>query len=351
MNNTRFVGTCIAPIEYEVFYFNNLQLFRTFLVFILTGNVILAITSSFGNGLIIMAIVKSSDLQSPSYMLIANMAFADLLVGLVLHPLLIIDIVFHLNKDYSGVCFMKGWLDCMGIVLSVVSAALSLFISVDRFLALRLKQRYRTVVTKIRVRLLVISPWFSGIMIVFMYTYMNNQIVTVFSILVAGSSISTVVTISFYLRCFLLLRRQTLPQLHCKTTQDRSQHLPEDPCQTSSNGSDDGQQASQTSHQNMQSYPPASINVAKYKKTLKTMFIISSFLLLCYGQLPLSVVWLIKVNKTSVILVYVSIGIFALNASINPVIYLVRFSDIRREAIHVIRSIQLLFLQLKSCIY
>ena len=46
-------------------------------------NVVLVISATLGNAVIIVTILKSQNLQTPSYILITSLAFTDLLVGML----------------------------------------------------------------------------------------------------------------------------------------------------------------------------------------------------------------------------------------------------------------------------
>ena len=87
-------------------------------------NTILTITTTLGNGLIIVAILKSPNLQTPSYLLITSLAFTDLLVGLVFHPLQIISSAYVVLGIMRGLCFL--------VTLMVVFAVgLRWYVSID----------------------------------------------------------------------------------------------------------------------------------------------------------------------------------------------------------------------------
>lgn len=302
MNNTASV--CITDVD--DYLIENLPFFRNMLVFIVCVNSILAVTASFGNGLIIIAILKSSSLHKPSYMLIASMAATDFLVGFVFQPFFVADIIFHLKADVASVCFMDGLIDFIMIYLAGISCSLSLSISIDRYLALVLKQRYQAIVTKNRVKILIFIQCVGVLILPSMFIKMQSEISAIFSVMVAAAVAMIVATFAFYSRSFVVLRRQTSALIHPQQPQPAS----------------------------------ATINVPKYTKTLKTMVVISGCLVLCYGQLPLGLLWAIIINKATVILAYMSLTVFTLNASLNPVIYLIRFRDIRRASMGSIRVLR-----------
>jgi len=176
-----------------------------------------------------------------------------------------------------------------------MSFAMSLLISVDRHLAITLKHRYRSTVTKKRVLGTIILTYLlfiiSSIALVSdkVYPYWNY---------VAGVSgvVCLLATCAFYTKSLVALRHLS--------TQVNAQ-LP--------------------------SSSQRNFDAAKYKKSLNTMIIILAFLLVCC--IPLVCVPVVfatvGVTKFYVIFDLVSFTIFGLNSSLNPLIYIIRFTDIR----------------------
>jgi len=81
-------------------------------------------------------------------------------------------------------------------------------------------------------------------------------------------------------------------------------------------------------------------DVVKYRKTLKTMVAILGCLVLC--QLPLLCVFMFAKYLSFLnqkIFSHVTIIVLGLNSSLNPVIYLIRFTDIRQACRHMLRNL------------
>ncbi|XP_031555562.1 beta-3 adrenergic receptor-like, partial [Actinia tenebrosa] len=119
-------------------------------------NAILAVTATLGNGMIIVAILRSQNLQTPSYLLITSLAFTDLLVGLVIHPIVIIGSTFILHGNIRGLCICSYLFSFFFIALGSLSLLIVTCISIDRYLALTLRHRYTIIVTKKRVRYMIV---------------------------------------------------------------------------------------------------------------------------------------------------------------------------------------------------
>ena len=263
-------------------------------------NVVLAVSATFGNGMIIVAILTSQNLQTPSYLLITSLAFTDLLVGLVYHPLLALQCFHLLLKNVQGICDRKlfSLFRNINALLVLLSYALSMLISIDRVLALTLRHRYRIKVTVKRVRMVIIGVCIGApamaIPVMMKVDSVRTRAILAFSLML----IPLLVTSAFYIKSFVTLHRYTV-QLQAQQP---------NPSQ-------------------------GSFDVAKYRKILKTMLAVFGFLVLCF--LPGIVTSIMRAStgmrfKAVTMLAWISRTVFGLHSSINPVIYLIRFTDIRQ---------------------
>ena len=135
--------------------------------------IVLSITASLGNILILIALRKVTSIHPPTKLLFQCLAITDLGVGLISQPLMGANFlaVYIKNLDF------KIWhislyplLWSSSIIFSGVSGFASTALSVDRLLALFLGLRYRHVVTLKRIRavlacgclalLLIMSVWY-----------------------------------------------------------------------------------------------------------------------------------------------------------------------------------------------
>ena len=118
-------------------------------------NILISITAFLGNVLIIVALQKVSSLHPPSKLLFGCLASTDLCVGLIAQPLYV---TFLMSPGYSKhVQFLNILIkDTINTIFCGVSLLTLTAISVDRVLALKLKLRYRQVVTLSRIRIFVI---------------------------------------------------------------------------------------------------------------------------------------------------------------------------------------------------
>ena len=132
--------------------------------------IVLSITASLGNILILIALRKVTSIHPPTKLFFQCLAITDLGVGLISQPLMATLMLLVYNTD------IKIWEICsqlhssLSITLCGVSVFASTALSVDRLLALFLGLRYRHVVTLKRIRavlacgclalLLIMSVWY-----------------------------------------------------------------------------------------------------------------------------------------------------------------------------------------------
>ena len=147
--NFTFQGYTTNCSRYE----NNLylkdldSLYITSLVLVVM-NCFTAITATLGNGLVILAILTTSSLHSPSIVLLCCLAWTDLLTGLITQPMWTIKLVARITENYPTSCYHFSKLSVVpALSLSWASLFTLSMINVDRFLALNLHLRYREFVT------------------------------------------------------------------------------------------------------------------------------------------------------------------------------------------------------------
>ena len=134
-------------------------------------NIVLSITASLGNILILIALRKVTSIHPPTKLLFQCLAITDLGVGLISQPLMATLMLLVDNIDikiWKVLFFYLSW--SLSIAFCGVSVFTSTALSVDRLPALFLGLRYRHVVTLKRIRavlacgclalLLIMSVWY-----------------------------------------------------------------------------------------------------------------------------------------------------------------------------------------------
>ena len=180
-------------------------------------NILLSITATLANSLILVALHKESSLHPPSKLLYRCLATSDLLVGLVNHPLF---------ATYWMSLAHEHWILCRyarnaGYTSSFTLCGVSLFtmaaISVDRLLAMLLGLRYKEIVTLRRTYIILAIFWVVCI-VISLFSHLNYRIAVSSSLIITPSCV--VISIASYTKIFRALRH------HEAQIQDYAQQQP-----------------------------------------------------------------------------------------------------------------------------
>ena len=168
-------------------------------------SMIFTFTSTPGNLLIILAVVlnPNKNLRTPFNWLLVNLATADLIVGTITNP---ISVYVHMKEglkekipvDDVRAIHMSYFISCTASVLSLSSLA------VERYLAVRKPNTYRTNVTNKRIALTVAAVWLISLALPNIYFKVGY---TTYAFIFANTAIAvaiaiTCVTYSLMLRKF-----------------------------------------------------------------------------------------------------------------------------------------------------
>ena len=286
----------------------------------ITLNILLSITASLGNTLILIALRKVTSLHSPTKLLFQCLAITDLGVGLISQPLYVIY-VFLINynlKLWNIISILHDITWALSVCLSGVSVLTTTALSVDRLLALLLKLRYRHVVTLKRARAVVFCFWLSPVLGIFMFLVWDTNIAL--AALSVSVMLCIVTSLLSYTIIFIKLR------LHQATVHPTVQ------CNVHHAGQPIGGGI------------PA-LNIAHFKKTVTSIALVQSALVICYipfvilnaifllnSVLANSEVFYMAANLVYSTLVY-------LNSSLNPFLYCWRIKEVRQAVKATIKQL------------
>ena len=269
-------------------------------------NILLAITATLGNALILIALHKVSSLFPPTKLLFRCLAVTDLCVGLIAQPLHAVTIMSDITTMNWNILYYIDKVTPSSFILCGVSVFTSTAISVDRLLALLLGTRYRHVVTLNRVLSQIICFWLAGICAGLVYFWSTCiTLSAVFSSLILSLAIS----IFSYTKIFLTLRRH---QIQIRE-QDYGQRQP--------NGAG------------------IPLNIARYKKTVSNIAWVQLALVGCYLPYGIITVFnLVMPLRTSEMAWYFKITLVYLNSSVNPFIYCYKIKGVRHAVKDTIKQ-------------
>ena len=167
-------------------------------------SILLILTNIPGNILIILALVldPNKNLRTPFNWLVVNLATADLIVGIIALPM---SVYYHISEGMNKHSFTEGlpllhmayFTSCTASILSLISLA------VERYMAVRKRNAYRTKVTDRRVVLTIVLIWLISLSLPSMYLYVGFA---TYAFIFANTSIFVAVLIICI--TYTLMRRQ-----------------------------------------------------------------------------------------------------------------------------------------------
>ena len=280
--------------------------------FLSVFNILLSISASLGNAVILVALHKETSLHPPTKRLFRCLAITDLCVGVISQPLFA---VFYLSYAITGMNrearYYIGILNAVSsFVLCCVSVLTACAISVDRLLALLSGLRYRHVVTLSKVRAVIFCSWLIGLSCGLIYLWNIRIAFTVFFTIVMLSIATSVFS---YAKINFKLRQHHLQVQAFPEGQLKGRQVP--------------------------------LNIARYKKSVSSVLWVQLVQVICY--LPfLVVVMLMTYSGVSGGNFEITFAITAtltyLNSSLNPVLYCWRIRNVRQAAKDAIKQLKCL---------
>lgn len=255
------------------------------------------------NAFVIVAIWKTPSLHTPSRLLLCSLALTDFCIGAFVQPFIVMFSVAAIVHWPNVLCICLGTSFRIGYCLGGISLATLTAISVDRYLAIQTKTAYRTLVTKKKISIFLLSCWTTvtcAIILLFEILYQFLVIVST-AMVVLCLVIITILTV----KSFRALKRQTV-----QVSSTNSKHLPS-------------------------SQKVCDFNVFKYRRSLITMMMILAAILTSY--LPFTVFSVMELFMASfgvmdVLKIYLSYFLVVLNSTLNPILYLWRMTELRQAS-------------------
>lgn len=263
----------------------------------------MALSAAATNLLFILSILKTQSLHNPSNVLLCFLALSDFCVGFVVQPLFICMVVFEQNASM----FLSA-MSMASILLHGASILTMMVIAIDRYLALVLHLRYRTIVTVTRLvksKLLLYFLCLSGYL--FRYTLPKN--IRYISIIIVNL-ICICISSYCYVQIIRIVRR------HRRQIMDQALSI-------------------------AQQFSPSSVPTIKQGKSITTMYYIHGFFIFCIVPYLIGIVLLLKVGSIPSIIVYRYCAWIALtlNSVLNPFLYCWRNQSIRVAVRRLVKSI------------
>ena len=277
--------------------------------FLSTFNILLSITASLGNALILVALHKETSLHPPLKLLFRCLAITDLCVGIISQPLFAVFHLFYVTTGMNreAIYYMGEIKTVSSFVLCGVSVLTSNAISGDRLLALLSGLRYRHVVTLTRVRAAIFCFWLMGLscgLICLWNIRISFTIFCAFVMIYFGNSLFS------YAKMYVKLRQYHLQVRVFPRGQPNGIQVP--------------------------------LNIARFKKSVSSVFLVQLALVTCYIPF-LVVVILMTYGQMSgdnlQVAYHITATLTYLNSSVNPVLYCWRMRSVRQAAKETIKQL------------
>ena len=252
-------------------------------------NAPLMLLSIIGNALVLVAILRTPSLRSPSVIFLCNLAVSDLLVGLVVQPVYVAAEIAITVRALLQAAKLMGFAG-FGVSLTTMTA-----ITVDRFLALHYHLQYPNLMTTSRAIYTIVTIW--CIITLFSFSILWSPSIYFF-LAAVGITICLLVCLVCFIKIYRIVRRH---QLQIQVQQQAVDNL------TDTNNN----------------------HIRQSTKSAKSIFIYFLVMILCYT--PLFFVHIISaINiSNSIILWTFPITAAFMNSSINPLLYCWRIPELR----------------------
>ena len=259
-------------------------------------NIVLSITASLGNILILIALRKVTSIHPPTKLLFQCLAITDLGVGLISQPLmatlmLLVDNI--LNIMFSHL------LSSLSITFCGVSVFASTALSVDRLLALFLGLRYRHVVTLKRIRAVLACGCLAVLLILLVWNFREKTAKIIITICL---TLCLIISLFSYTKIVLKLRQ------HQSSVRDNVQQR-----RTNAGG--------------------IPLNLDRFKRIVVSIALVQQALVICYFPFLIFhiVTHLKDIHPGHYLLWYFHTStLIFLNSSLNPFLYCWRIKEIRQ---------------------
>ncbi|XP_020917754.1 G-protein coupled receptor 12-like [Exaiptasia diaphana] len=286
---------------------------RDFFITLMVINAFSGFLATVLNLLIIVTLIKTPSLRTPSNILILNLSITDFGVGALVQPVYSIVIFAHMNKVLLRSQFV---LNPVTMILSCASLLTITVITVDRFLALLLSLRYQEIVTKRRTSKVVIMIWTFSVSLPCILLAIFSFFKKIKDYDVVVVQINNFLFLSlFLLNIALMLKISSIINRHSAQIQVQQQA--------------------------MNAQPGAAGNI---KRSVNMMYFILGTFFLCYFPcICFRIIAYFSLSKIAFVWQVVSNVVFTIlcmNSSINPIIYFWRIPDMRNAALQLLRSIR-----------
>ena len=277
---------------------------RHWYVLLCVVNVVFSISATVENSIILLALFQCRTISSSSKALFYSLALSDFGVGMVAQPLQVATALGALHGNLELFCSIQPFYAVVAYFFCAVSFSTTTAISIERYLALRLRIRYGLITTMKKVTLVVVLLWICSS--IWAVSRMWNIRINKISAIILGFS-SIVITSSCYFRIY-----QTLRASKTRVTNEAATRQPR-----------------------------KTFNMILYRKSVNSMLTVFGFLVACYTPYFCAIVGVALLGYSSPVVLSTNLTSFVifLNSSINPFVYCWRIREIRSKVMLMMRKL------------
>ena len=268
-------------------------------------NSFLTYTAVMLNIVTIYALHKASTIAKPLKTLLLHLAFSDVAVGFLCHPVYTSLLVKWLQMENPS-CNVYRILSNSGHLLAIASSLGVVAVSMDRFLAVHLHLRYQELVTHKRVVTVVISIWVFSVLLSSITLWGPRSTRDAVSLVIAA--VGLILTFVSYIRIYLTVRRH---KNQIQSIQIRGE-------------------AQSDAMKNF---------AARIKSTVGIFYVYILFMICFLPSLISSAA--IRIFGSSIVLKrfhLLSVTLIYLNSSLNPVIYCWKMRHVRHAILNILQN-------------
>ena len=161
---------------------------------LITISLISAVFGTIANFLVVLSYFKNSRLRTVSNVPLISLAFSDLMVTAVVLPLYIARLLKEIYGTHN--CLLWTFYRLLSYFPAGVSLLTVTFISVERFITLAYPYRYQTILTRLRMKIIVGIIWcFAFFMVVANLLLIPNRVFLIVAAVLTGVCIITLLSI------------------------------------------------------------------------------------------------------------------------------------------------------------
>ena len=255
-----------------------------------------------GNALILAAIWKNPSLRTPSYVLLAGLAFTDFCTGLLTQPFFALNQWADLTGNIEMFCISSVITQSVGYSLSSLTGTMMTMIAVERWLHMSRRSllTVRRVVTLYITCLVALLLFFAGH--IYNWSATNKFFSTFIVLLLLGAAFYFMLTLFAYFKVFQIIRKH---QSQVQTNQN-------------------------------------SIDIEKYKRSVFTILYIVAIFLLSYAPFVVCVlvVSILDLGSVSWNGIFNACATIILSSSVlNPLLYFWRIKEIRNSVKAIVSNL------------